>query len=240
MSCSESTRATLAFNLNRGLNCFARSAAARLEARETVPRRSKSLFGAFNGTKVHDAAVPAIAELARDLPRMLPRPLLSLPRGHLAVRPSRHAAHHATAAVSPCGLLAEQRPCGQLPVWPSCSHRPAPSGCLAVRRATGRAQAVQPPRGRLAAWPCRHAAVQSGENPSRRVAQPPRGHRARNQAFTLAVGASPCVAARPPRRADASTRGSLAASPHGRFAARMSRLGISPSCRAAAARQSRL
>lgn len=62
---SFSARATLAFKLNGGFTSFARSAAARSEAEETVSKRPKSLLNDFNGTDAAvlkaAAAVPAIA-----------------------------------------------------------------------------------------------------------------------------------------------------------------------------------
>ena len=64
LSCS--ARATLAFNLNRGLNSFTRSAAARSEAEETNPKRRKSLLTDFNGTDaaVLGATAAAVAAIA--------------------------------------------------------------------------------------------------------------------------------------------------------------------------------
>ncbi len=59
-----SANATLAFNLNRGLHSFTRSAAARSEAEEKISKRPKILLKDFNGTTVLGAtaaAVPAIA-----------------------------------------------------------------------------------------------------------------------------------------------------------------------------------
>jgi hypothetical protein len=170
---------------------------------------------------------PPSRNSARNLPRMLPRPLLSLPRGHLAVRPSRRAAtarrrpsRH--AAVSPGIGRAANSPCGSLATQPLRAQPPACATRLSREPSLRPVRAAVParPSHRMAVPPCcraaacRRAAVQSGKSPSRRAAQPPRAK--------LGIHSRLAVAARASRRAKVSTCGSLAASPHGRSAARMS------------------
>jgi hypothetical protein len=127
---------------------------------------------------------PLSRNSARDLPRMLQRPLLSLlPSRRAAVSPRSHSAPN---AVAPCGL-------------PPGSGRAVNSLCARL--------AAQPPAARLCAaphsarpvhglWPCiRRGAVSPRSRAALRPCSPTRAHFAvrrsrcaRNKAFTLAVG----------------------------------------------------
>jgi hypothetical protein len=138
-------------------------------------------------------ARPSRLNLARDLPRMLQRPLLSLPRGRLAVQPPRH-----TSRAPGPATVSGQRPRGHLPVRSSRRagtarrHWPAPRGCLSVscRReppCSGvHRPAGQRPRGHLPLRPCSRAAVWDRVAAlSRR--KPPRGFLAVSRHADLAV-----------------------------------------------------
>jgi hypothetical protein len=144
------------------------------------------------------------------------------------------ACFHCRWAISPCGRLGAQSPSasGPLAMLPSRRataarpapraavsprshrvrrHRPAPRGCLAVSRATGRAQAV---------LPCGNAC--------RRIPCSIRHHRRRSES---AVSPSRCVSCRAAnavscRAAAACFDGSLAASPRGRFASWLSHRAV--------------
>jgi hypothetical protein len=117
LSCS--ARATLAFNLNRGFDCFTRFAAARSEAEETIPKRKSTRCLQRHRRRVEARSPTRSSQSLRSLNRgseRLRMPLRQLPDA-AQPRSRRAVSQHldSRAAISPavrvqpgCGHLASR------------------------------------------------------------------------------------------------------------------------------------